>query len=159
KHLTARELFDLTAAVVAELEGARARVLVNSRSDVAAAAGADGVHLTSSGFPVSVVRRAFPELVIAVSTHDADELTAAREAGADMAVFGPVFATPGKGSGVGVTDLNEAVKAAAGMPVLALGGITRDNYLEAIAAGAAGFAAIRALKDPGWVAEIERENV
>ena len=159
KHLTARELFELTAAVVAALDGSRARVLVNSRADVAAAAGADGVHLKSSGLPVSVIRRAFPELIIAVSTHKADELPTARDAGADLAVFGPVFATPGKGSGVGVSGLNEAVKAAAGMPVLALGGITRENYSEAIDAGAAGFAAIRALKDPGWVAEIERENV
>ncbi len=158
KHLTARELFELTAPVVGALQGSRARVLVNSRADVAAAAGADGVHLTSSGLPASAIRRAFPELIIAVSTHKADELAAARDAGADMAVFGPVFATPGKGNGVGVSGLSEAVREAAEMPVIALGGITRENYLEAIAAGAAGFAAIRGLNDPGWVAEIERES-
>ena len=115
--------------------------------------------MTSGGLPVTAVRCGFPDLVIAVSTHEAAELAAARDAGADLAVFGPVFATPGKGSGVGVEGLSEAVRAAAGMPVIALGGITRDNYLEAIAAGAAGFAAIRGLNDPEWVAEIKREEV
>ena len=157
KQISTKELYELTILVVEALKGTGARVLINGRPDVAAAAGADGVHLPSDGMPASEVRRVFPDLMIGISTHTEMEIAAARVAGVDFAVFGPVFASPGKDEGVGVERLSQAVQTAEGLPIIALGGINELNYQHALDTGAAGFAAIRALRDPVWIMGIRRE--
>jgi len=125
--------------------------LVNDRSDIARAAGADGVHLTSTSLNASVVRRMFgSEFLIGVSTHSADEVRVAREDGADFVVFGPVFSTPSKetyGPPQGLSALRDAVSAARNFPVLALGGVTLENAPSCIASAARGVAAIRLFAD------------
>jgi thiamine-phosphate pyrophosphorylase len=116
-------------------------LLVNGRLDIALAAGADGVHLPADGVPASALRARFKTALIGRSTHTVAEVERARDEGADYAVFGPVYATPGKGEPVGVAALARA--AATGLPVYALGGVTLDRFAELAAAGAAGVAAIR----------------
>ncbi len=129
----------------------RARLLVNSRTDIAIAAGADGVHLRSDDVPASEARTMLMKAgvarpIVSVSCHAIEEVAAAEAHGADFAVYGPVF---GKGTqaGVGVESLraacNRSHSANPKMPVLALGGITLQNARQCIAAGAAGIAAIR----------------
>ncbi len=99
KHLTARLLFSLAKDAAAITRSNPTKLLVNDRADIAAAAGADGVHLTSRSLPVSVVRQAFgDEMLIGVSTHSLEEVTRAADGGADFAVFGPVFETPRMGA-------------------------------------------------------------
>jgi thiamine-phosphate pyrophosphorylase len=156
KQLSTKELYELTRTAVQALGETDVRLLVNGRADVAAAAGADGVHLPGDGLPAGEIRRAFPELIVGVSTHSIEEIRAAKQDGADFAVFGPVFATPGKGEGVGAERLSEAVAAADAFPIIALGGIDESNYDAALNRGPAGFAAIRALSDPSWIRGIER---
>lgn len=128
-------------------------MLVNDRSDVAQAAGADGVHLTTDSVEASVVRRAFgPEFLIGVSTHSLAEACAARDAGADFAVFGPVFETRSKhqyGSPVGLEALREAAGTLASFPVLAIGGISLTNASGCLRAGASGIAAIGLFANSG----------
>lgn len=154
RKLSARRLFDLVSAVVSAVKGSTLTVLVNDRVDIAVAAGADGVHLTSRSFSAKAVRETFGnDILVAVSTHHADEIVRAKAEGADMAVFGPVFETPGK-KAVGIERLQEACRAAAGFPVLALGGVDVCNAGEAIAAGAAGIAAIRSLSDAEKIARM-----
>ena len=149
KSLAAGKVFELAARAVSAIVGTGAKILVNERSDIAVAAGCAGVHLTSSSIPVSTVRRHFgSKLIIGVSTHAEEEVRAAANSGADFAVFGPVFDTPGKGSAKGLQPLRSAVGAVQPFPVLALGGINEENVASAIEAGAAGFAAIRLLNDP-----------
>lgn len=143
-------------AVLALVETARAAlprriaVLVNRRADIAVAAGADGVHLTSEAVPAAELRRRFgPDFVIGVSTHHLEEVARAREAGADYVTFGPVWATPSKeahGPAQGLDALSRAARV--GIPVLALGGVTISRAREAAAAGAAGIAAIRLFARP-----------
>src|SRR5215203_1062692 len=97
KSLHARVLFDLVARAAEITHGSRTRLLVNDRSDIACAAGADGVHLTTQSLPVDVVRKACgAEFLIGVSTHSLAEAQAAHAAGADFVVFGPVFETESK---------------------------------------------------------------
>jgi thiamine-phosphate pyrophosphorylase len=140
--LEARELCALAAAMVAVTRGSLCRVLVNDRVDVALAAGADGVHLRSSGPPVDRVRTLGPAgWLVGRSAHSTREVAAA--ATADYIVFGTVFATGSKPGVVpqGVSALAEAVRQV-GRPVLAIGGITAGRAGACAAAGAAGVAAI-----------------
>ena len=154
KRLSARSLFELAQAVVSATQGSGLRVLVNGRPDIAAAAGAAGVHLPANGLPAAAVRRSFgPEFLIGVSCHSVDELLAARTGGADFATFSPVFASPGKGEPTGIERLRAAAARFAGFPVIALGGISLDDISAVLAAGASGAAAIRALNTPEKIGE------
>ncbi|MEO6335135.1 MAG: thiamine phosphate synthase [Pyrinomonadaceae bacterium] len=146
KALFARQLFELVRAAVLLSRSAPALILVNDRPDIAVAAGADGVHLPATSLRPDVIRRSFPpELVIGVSTHSIDEARAASDSGSDYVFFGPVFDTPGKGPALGTEALRELCTRLRPFPVIALGGIDKDNLDDAFAAGAAGIAAIRSL--------------
>ncbi len=148
KNLSARLLFELTLRAVSISRNTRAKILVNDRADVAYVAGADGVHLTEKSLAVDDVRKSFPDLeLIGVSVHLLEGVKNAERNGADFAVFGPVFGSPGKGEPVGVERLKEICVAVEPFPVLALGGIDASNYGKALKAGAKGFAAIRFLND------------
>ena len=117
---------------------------MNDRADVALAAGADGVHLTTTSLSTDVIRGNFPPgFLIAVSTHTEVEIILAEKLGADFAVFGPVFETPGKGSAKGLDELARVCAAVSNLPVLGLGGVDETNYESVMAAGAAGFASIK----------------
>ena len=144
KQLTAVQVFELTTEAAAAAYGSSTLVLVNERFDIAIAAGADGVHLRSDSMSPAEIRSVTPRgFIIGVSTHSAGDVIAASERGADFAVLGPVFATPGKPEPIGVGELRKICKATEPFPVLALGGIDVSNARTAIDAGAAGFAAIR----------------
>jgi thiamine-phosphate pyrophosphorylase len=148
KDLDVRRLLELSQ-VVRDVLGSATLLLINGRLDVAVASGASGAHLPSDGLPLARARRRFPTLVLGVSTHRRDEVVAARDAGADYVVFGPVFAPTSKTSiaePVGLEQL--AAVASLGVPVLALGGITVDRLHDVAAAGAAGVAAIGAFQPP-----------
>lgn len=148
KSLSAGKVFDLASRAVSAIVGTSAKILVNDRSDIAVAAGCAGVHLTSNSIPVSTVRQYFgSRFIIGVSTHAEEEVRAAASSGADFAVFGPVFDTPGKGVAKRLQPLRSVVGTVQSFPVLALGGINEDNAASVIDAGAAGFAAIRLLND------------
>ena len=140
KDLPVRELAELVREVVALAEGLKTAVLVNDRLDVAMACGAAGVHLRSDSVSAAQLREVLPpNFVISVSCHTLQELEQA--AGADFALFGPVFPTV-KGPGLGLPALAHACKVST-VPVFALGGITFDCEEECIDAGAAGIAGIR----------------
>jgi thiamine-phosphate pyrophosphorylase len=85
--------------------------------------------------------------VVSVSCHTLEEVDRARDGGADLILFGPVFGKTADGEiavpGVGIEALREACVRAGETPVLALGGITDLNSATTIAAGAKGIAAIR----------------
>ena len=150
KYLTAKQLFELTTEAVRTSAGSLTSILVNDRADVALAAGADGVQLRSDSVRAAVIRRFFPpSFIIGVSAHTESDVIAARDAGANFAVFGPVFETPGKPFTVGPDELRRVCKAAGSFPVLALGGIDDSNAEAALQSGAAGFAAIRFLNTDG----------
>ena len=148
KSLEGRDLFELTLQAVKLAGASDVRILVNERFDVAVAARADGVQLTSTSIPVECVSRAVPQgFLIGVSTHSEREVLNAKGVGADFAVFGNVFATPGKGEPTGVGGLSSLCAAAGEFPVIAVGGIDESNMDSVIDAGAAGFAAIRYLNE------------
>ena len=158
KNLSTKVLFDLTSRAATIARGSHSRLLVNDRADVAQAAGAAGVHLTSRSIQASVIRKTFgDEFLIGVSTHSIDEVQVARSGGADFVVFGPVFETASKveyGPPHGLERLREVTSSVPAFPVLALGGVSLDNVGDCFRAGASGVAAIRMFEDPSQLGRI-----
>ncbi|HVM92388.1 MAG TPA: thiamine phosphate synthase [Terriglobales bacterium] len=167
KDLSTRELEALAQECVAQLKKLRTenrelrtRFLINSRTDIALAAGADGVHLRSDDLQPSELRRIWSSCsggapareslpMVAISCHGMSEVVRAKAEGADLAVFAPVFEkkdAPGVQPS-GLEPLREACARAANFPVLALGGVTIENAASCIAAGAAGIAGIRLFQE------------
>jgi thiamine-phosphate diphosphorylase len=118
-------------------------VLVNDRADVAIASGAAGVHLGVDDIPAAAIRRIAPDgFIIGVSVGSDEEV--ANSAGADYAGIGPFFATASKGDAgkpIGPEGFSR-LAAAAGIPSVAIGGVTAENASIPVAAGAAGIAVI-----------------
>ena len=151
-------LYELAAKAARVTRGSATRLLVNYRADVAAAAGADGVHLTTASMKADAVRLAFgEEFLIGVSTHSLAEASLARGDGADFVVFGPVFETKKQfGEAQGLNNLARVSAELAPFPVLALGGVTPDNVADCVRAGASGVAAIRMFDEPERLGEVVR---
>ena len=132
----AADVLDLTAPY-------DARLLINSRFEIAQEIGAAGVHLPSAGPSVSSVRHeAGPGFLIGCSTHTPGELGAAADGGADLVTYSPVYvptSKPGYGPPVGLDGLRQAA-ASTVAPVYALGGITPERVPGCRVSGAAGIA-------------------
>jgi thiamine-phosphate pyrophosphorylase len=157
KDLSVRELEVLAGkAVDAIPAGSTTRLLINSRIDVALASGAHGVHLPSNDLSAAEAREVYAlacaeKALIGVSTHSLEEVVAAGEQGADLVVFAPVFEKSGQANPRGLAALQEVCRrgktGAPKIPVLALGGVTRENAKACLHAGAAGIAAIRLFQE------------
>jgi thiamine-phosphate pyrophosphorylase len=152
KNLSIRALEILANQAMASIAGSRTRLLINSRTDVALACGAHGVHLPSNDLSANEARGIFARggisaPVMGVSAHSIAEISSAEAQGADFAVFAPVFEKAGETNPIGLEQLRKACHrpkvSGASMPVLALGGITPANARQCLEAGAAGIAAIR----------------
>jgi len=148
KDLSGRELEALAREAVRTVRenSSRTKLLINSRTDVAIACGADGVHLRSEDVLPGEVRKAWKQAVpvISVSCHTPAEVARAAANGADLAVFAPVFEKQGS-SGAGLSALRKACEHS--IKVLALGGVTLENAGACVEAGAAGVAGIRLFQE------------
>jgi thiamine-phosphate pyrophosphorylase len=168
KDLSTRELESLSGEAVDVLRQLRTdnrelrtALLINSRSDVALASGADGVHLRSDDISPQEAKKIWEECgagvparissplapLIGVSCHSPGEVRQVEAGGATFAVFAPVFEKKNVSNAqpAGLTQLREACKAK--IPVLALGGVTLENAKSCLEAGASGIAAIRLFQD------------
>jgi thiamine-phosphate pyrophosphorylase len=166
KDLSPRELEQLARQAVAAIpSGSRTSLLINSRIDVALAAGAHGVHLPAGDLSPSDARVIWDRAgrtgaVIGVSAHTVEEVSRAEAHGADFVVFAPVFEKDGVANPVGMAHLWQACHrphpAGAPMPVLALGGVTLNNAQRCLDTGAAGIAGIRLFQQSEVEATVER---
>jgi thiamine-phosphate pyrophosphorylase len=128
-------------------------LVVNDRPDVARLAGADGVHVGQDDLDPADVRALAPGALVGVSTHGRAQLQAAAGGAADYVAVGPVFATATKARPDPVVGLGlvRAARAMLHVPLVAIGGITRANARDVVAAGADGLAvasAVCAAPDP-----------
>lgn len=112
--------------------------IVNDRADVAAASGADGVHVGQDDLPVSATRAIVgPGRLVGVSTHSLDQLRRAVLDGADYVGVGPTFPTETKSFDAfpGLDYVRAAAQETA-LPAFAIGGINADNLPNVVEAGA-----------------------
>jgi thiamine-phosphate pyrophosphorylase len=145
---SARQMLSHARELRRGLEGAR--LIMNDRADLCLAAGFDGVHLGQDDLSVEGARRVLGDkLWVGVSTHVAEQVRAAAAAPVDYVAVGPVFATRSKRNPDPVIGL-EGVGVARQLtskPLVAIGGITRDNCRSVLAAGADAVAVISDLLD------------
>jgi thiamine-phosphate pyrophosphorylase len=163
KDLSARDLESLAREAIQIIRNnkkSKTTLLINSRTDVALATEAHGVHLPANDLSPNEVRQIWkcgagalareispPNPLISISCHSPEEVAEAASNQASMAIFAPVFE---KKDAPGSTAAGlEALRAAclARIPVLALGGITLQNAASCLQAGAAGIAAIRLFQE------------
>ncbi len=158
----AKEAVSLIARLKTENRDLRTALLINSRTDVALAVQADGVHLRADDISPQEVREVWKcasvqcgagalarvtspdDPLIGVSCHSSRDVTEAAANQASFAVFAPVFEKK-DASPAGIDLLREVCQAK--IPVLALGGITLSNAHSCLEAGAAGIAAIRLFQE------------
>ncbi|MDF1564215.1 MAG: thiamine phosphate synthase [Deltaproteobacteria bacterium] len=130
----------LVEALLPEARAAGVPLIVNDRVDVAALAGADGVHLGQDDLPVAEARALLPAgALVGLSTHDPAQVRAGVAARPDYLGFGPIFPTGSKALPdpvVGLEGLREAVALAGALPVVAIGGIGREALPSLREAGA-----------------------
>ena len=191
KDLCTRDLEGLASDAVAilnrlrkEKPQLRTALLINSRTDVALAVGAEGVHLRSNDISPEEVRAIWSRScaeraalggpartaatvrdagddslgapLIGISCHSPQEVVQAERDGASFAVFAPVFEKKDSPGTIpaGLKLLEEACRAS--IPVLALGGITLENAKACLSAGASGIAAIRLFQENDVARIVER---
>jgi thiamine-phosphate diphosphorylase len=127
----------------------RGLLLVNGSAEVAAAVGADGVHLPEEGLSVSEARGLLGgEALVGRSVHSVESAVRAEEEGADYVVAGTIFdsASHPELPGRGLEYLQDVCRAVS-VPVVAIGGVAPGNAAECIRAGACGVAVLSRLVD------------
>jgi thiamine-phosphate pyrophosphorylase len=137
KDACAREALSLLRAMAPMCRAAGVPLVANDRPDFAILAGCPMVHVGQTDMPIDRVRRIVPGVGVGVSTHDLAQLDAALEARPAYVAFGPVFETSSKKNPdpvVGAAALREAYAraVAAGVPLVAIGGITRQRAVALV---------------------------
>ena len=156
KDLSVRDLEILAQRAVqivrTNRSGVNTRLLINSRTDIAIACQADGVHLRGDDISPMEVREigkkaGVAEIIVSVSCHMQDEVDRAANENATFAVFAPIFEKQGASAvhSVGLAMLADVCRTK--IPVLALGGVTVENTAVCMQARAAGVAGIRLFQE------------
>lgn len=129
KDVAARELLRLLRALGSSCRQAGVPLVANDRADLAALAGCDVVHIGQDDLPYELVHRIAPQLGVGISTHNLEQLDKALAFKPRYVAYGPVYETATKKNPdpvVGLEGLRQAsvVARAAGIPLVAIGGIT-----------------------------------
>lgn len=121
--------------------------VINDNVEIAAAIGVDGVHVGQSDMEAGDVRRRLgPDKIIGVSAQTAEQALRAQEHGADYLGVGAVFPTGSKADATEVSrETLEEICRAVDIPVIAIGGIGRENVMELKGSGICGIAVISAI--------------
>jgi thiamine-phosphate pyrophosphorylase len=155
KRARARELFEGSKRLASLLVPRDVAFVVNDRADVAAAAGASGVHVGQEDLGAEAARSVIGAgKLLGVSTHNMEQFKEAAATSADYVAIGPVFSTSTKANPdpvVGI-EMIRRVRGLTDKPVVAIGGITLERAAEVIRAGADSVAVVSDIllaPDPG----------
>lgn len=148
KAMASGPLLVLAEALLTRTRATGANLLVNDRADIAAMCGADGVHVGQDDLSPAEVRRLLgPNAVVGLSTHTDAQVADAVTQPVSYVAIGPVFGTRTKQTGYDAVGLDQVQRAAAvahgaGLPLVAIGGITLERASSVLAAGADSLAVI-----------------
>ena len=147
KSLPPREFLSEARWIVELCHKNHVRCVINDNVDVALLSGADGVHVGQDDMACEKARAMLgPGKIIGVSAHNVEQAVAAEKAGADYLGSGAAFPTDTKAVSSYVTPEEfRAICSAVSIPVVAIGGITRDNISQLNGLGLAGAAVVSAL--------------
>ncbi len=137
-------------------DGSGCRLMMNDHADLVEAAGFGGVHVGQGDLSPEEARRVVgAKRWVGVSTHNDEQVRIANETIADYVAVGPVFATGTKIDAEPVIGLDGVRRARAltGKPIVAIGGITRENARIVMDAGADSVAVISGLFAEGVTIE------
>ncbi len=135
--------------------------IVNDHLDIALAVDADGLHIGQEDLPLTIARKELPiDKIIGCSTTTLKQALKAQTEGADYIAVGAMFSTPTKKEAtvVGVKRLQQ-IKQKISVPIVAIGGINRDNVTEVVAAGADAMAVISAILHQDDIEKATRQMV
>ncbi|MDI3486635.1 MAG: thiamine-phosphate pyrophosphorylase [Methanolobus sp.] len=147
KSISTKDMI-LEAAQIKILCGSDSIFLVNDRVDIALAVDADGVHIGQDDMSIVTARELLgPDKIIGLTVHNIEEALEAERMGADYVGLSPIFNTSTKkdaGKGIGPESIRP-VKDAINIPIVAIGGINKQNSESVILGGADSLVAISAV--------------
>ena len=148
KGMASGPFLDLTRTILEDANAAGATLIINDRADITALASAAGLHVGQSDLSPADARAVIgPSAVLGLSTHTREQWERALLEPISYVAIGPVFGSATKQTGyeaVGLEVVREMSKAvaASGIPAVAIGGITIENAVSVVEAGAASVAVI-----------------
>ncbi len=146
KNLSGEELEKLAIRVKEICDRHKVPLIINDDAALAQKIGAAGVHLGQSDQGIDEARKMLGDKIIGISSHNVDEAIAAQNAGADYLGAGACFDTPSKSNIIPIElDVLNQITAAVDIPVVAIGGITKENIAKLCERGLSGVAVISAL--------------
>jgi thiamine-phosphate pyrophosphorylase len=146
KEATRRQLYNEALHLRQLTREFGAMLIINDYVDIAIAVGADGFHIGQDDLPLREARKVAGGMIIGVSTHSLTEALEAMKDGADYIGFGPIFQTDTKDAGKPKgPEAVRKIKEAVAIPVIAIGGINRNNAGEVFDAGCYGVAVSAAI--------------
>jgi thiamine-phosphate pyrophosphorylase len=149
KHLAPRQFYREAQEALLVARSLGVRLIINDRVDIALALKASGVHLGQDDLPPAAARELLGErAIIGFSTHTVEQAREAARLPVDYIAIGPIFETTSKENPDAVVHLEglRRVRQMVGeIPLVAIGGIKRENVRETLAAGADALAVISLL--------------
>ena len=152
KRASPKEFYDDAQAALEIARKHCAKIIINDRIDIALALKADGVHLGQDDLPPEQARKILgAKAIIGYSTHSIKQAIEAVKLPIDYLAIGPVFATATKENPdalVGIEGVRNVRTAIGDFPLVAIGGITAENFREVFNAGANSVAIIKSILFP-----------
>ena len=152
KRASPKDFYEDAKAAVEIARRSGVKIIINDRVDIALALRADGVHLGQDDLPPAKAREILGETaIIGFSTHSVRQAAEAVKLPVDYVAIGPVFATQTKENPdqiVGVEGVRRVREAIGDFPLVAIGGITSENFREVFEAGADSLAVIKSVLFP-----------
>ena len=157
KDLSRREIYEHAVTIRKLTRLFDSHLIINDHADIALAVDADGVHLGQDDLPLKEAKKIMGSKIVGISTHSLAQAIEAERCGADYIGFGPVFHTTTKDAGIpkGVDNIR-IIKENVSIPVVAIGGISLDNIVSVIRAGADAVAVATAICKGDMAANAEK---
>lgn len=140
KKLASADFYEAAEAALETARQSNVKIIINDRVDIARALKADGVHLGQDDLPPEHARRILGDAaIIGFSTHDLEQVRRAVSLPINYLAIGPIFTTKTKENPdqtVGIEMIKETRDLIGDFPMVAIGGITSENFQSVLAAGA-----------------------